>query len=75
MTPPSITSKFVGDGNQGVQVGCNSGSIESHFHAPSHAQIRQDGSRFGATHATSGATVLQGNFTFSEPTFMLLTHH
>ena len=34
MALPSITSKFVGDGNQGVQFGYNSGSIESHFHAP-----------------------------------------
>ena len=77
MTLPSITSKFVGDGNQGVQVGYNSGSIETHFHAPSNTQLRQDGSQFGATHATSGATVFQGNFvglTFSEPTLMLLTY-
>lgn len=35
----------------------------------SEAQIRQEGSRFGTTHATSGSAVFQGNFvglTFSE---------
>jgi hypothetical protein len=35
----------------------------------SEAQIHQEGSRFGATHATGGATVFQGNFvglTFSK---------
>jgi hypothetical protein len=31
---PSVTSTFTGPGNQGLQVGHNSGSIETHFHAP-----------------------------------------
>jgi hypothetical protein len=33
MADPSITVTFVGPGNQGLQVGHNSGSIETHMHA------------------------------------------
>jgi hypothetical protein len=34
MAFPSVTTTFTGPRNQGLQVGHNSGSIETHFHAP-----------------------------------------
>ncbi|OAL07735.1 TPR-like protein [Phaeosphaeriaceae sp. SRC1lsM3a] len=34
MAHSSITTTFTGPGNQGLQVGYNSGSLEAHFHAP-----------------------------------------
>ncbi|KAH7061833.1 TPR domain protein [Paraphoma chrysanthemicola] len=34
MTFPSVTTTFTGPGNQGLQVGHNSGSIEAHIYAP-----------------------------------------
>jgi len=33
MAFPSVTTTFTGPGNQGLQVGHNSGSIETHIHA------------------------------------------
>ncbi|RYN15542.1 hypothetical protein AA0112_g12738, partial [Alternaria arborescens] len=34
MALPSVTTTFTGPGNQGLQVGYNSGSIQTHIHAP-----------------------------------------
>ncbi|CAI9636435.1 unnamed protein product [Alternaria burnsii] len=34
MTLPNVTTTFPGHGNQGLQVGYNSGSIQTHIHAP-----------------------------------------
>jgi hypothetical protein len=35
MAFPSVTTTFTGPGNRGLQVGYNSGSIQTHIHAPS----------------------------------------
>jgi hypothetical protein len=34
MALPSVTTTVTGPGNRGLQVGYNSGSIETHIHAP-----------------------------------------
>jgi hypothetical protein len=34
MAPLSVTTVFTGRGNQGLQVGYNTGSIQTHIHAP-----------------------------------------
>jgi hypothetical protein len=34
MTFPGVTTTFIGPGNRGLQVGYNSGSIQTHIHAP-----------------------------------------
>ena len=34
MASPSVTTTFTGAGNQGLQFGYNTGSIQTHIHAP-----------------------------------------